>query len=149
MGQPLARCIRRDPPNTYVGLKVALAVFNPEGGAVAALVMAIMIPSINVLCVLVLNLHAGGNATVGGLYGLIGNPLILACLAGRLNLSGIGFAGIGGDTGDSGAGGVAAGLAGGRRGIAGRGLGPARSTGGNQQPENCWPCRRWRGHCAG
>lgn len=38
--------------NTYVGLAVALAVFNPEGGAVAALVMAIMIPSINVLCVL-------------------------------------------------------------------------------------------------
>ena len=79
--------------NTYVGLAVALAVFNPEGGAVAALVMAIMIPSINVLCVLVLNLHAGGNATVGGVVrGLIGNPLILACLAGiGLNLSGIGL----------------------------------------------------------
>ncbi|MCC8989053.1 MAG: AEC family transporter, partial [Candidatus Contendobacter sp.] len=40
--------------NTYVGLAVALAVFNTEGGAVAALVMAIMIPAINVLCVLML-----------------------------------------------------------------------------------------------
>jgi len=79
--------------NTYVGLAVALAIFNPEAGAVAALVMAIMIPTINVLCVLVLNLHAGGKATVGGVVrGLIGNPLILACLAGiGLNLSGIGL----------------------------------------------------------
>jgi len=79
--------------NTYVGLAVALAIFNPEAGAVAALVMAIMIPTINVLCVLVLNLHAGGKATVGGVVrGLVGNPLILACLAGiGLNLSGIGL----------------------------------------------------------
>ncbi len=79
--------------NTYVGLAVVLAVFNPEAGAVAALVMAIMIPMINVLCVLVLNLHAGGKATVGGVVrGLVGNPLILACLAGiGLNLSGIGL----------------------------------------------------------
>jgi hypothetical protein len=79
--------------NTYVGLAVVLAVLNPESGAVAALVMAIMIPAINVLCVLVLNLHTGGKATVGGVArGLIGNPLILACLTGiGLNLSGIGL----------------------------------------------------------
>ena len=79
--------------NTYVGLAVALAVFHAEGGTVAALVMAIMIPLINVLCVLVLTAHAGGSATVAGVTrGLITNPLILACLTGiGLNLSGIGL----------------------------------------------------------
>ena len=79
--------------NTYVGLAVALAVFHVEGGTVAALVMAIMIPLINVLCVLVLTVHAGGSATVAGVArGLITNPLILACLTGiGLNLSGIGL----------------------------------------------------------
>ena len=79
--------------NTYVGLAVALAVFHAEGGTVAALVMAIMIPLINVLCVLVLSLHAGGSATVTDVArGLITNPLILACLTGvGLNLSGIGL----------------------------------------------------------
>ena len=79
--------------NTYVGLAVALAVFHVEGGTVAALVMALMIPMINVLCVLVLSAHAGGSISVTGvLRGLITNPLILACLVGiGLNLSGIGL----------------------------------------------------------
>ena len=79
--------------NTYVGLAVALAVFRAEGGTVAALVMALMIPLINVLCVLVLSAHAGGSISVTGvLRGLITNPLILACLVGiGLNLSGIGL----------------------------------------------------------
>lgn len=76
--------------NTYVGLAVVLAVFPAEGGTVAALVMAIMIPLINVLCVLVLNAHAGGSATLAG--GLATNPLILACLIGiGLNVTGIGL----------------------------------------------------------
>ncbi|MCP5159142.1 MAG: AEC family transporter [Gammaproteobacteria bacterium] len=79
--------------NTYVGLAVAVAVFHTEGGTVAALIMAIMIPLINVLCVLVLSAHAGGSATISGvLRGLITNPLILACLIGiGLNLSQIGL----------------------------------------------------------
>jgi malonate transporter and related proteins len=79
--------------NTYVGLAVALEIFHVEGGAVAALIMAIMIPLINVLCVLVLNAHTGGAATVAGVVrGVIANPLILGCLVGiGLNLSGIGL----------------------------------------------------------
>ncbi|MBK8509767.1 MAG: AEC family transporter [Candidatus Competibacteraceae bacterium] len=79
--------------NTYVGLAVVLAVFHAEGGTVAALVMAIMIPLINVLCVLVLTAHAGGGVTFGGvLRGLITNPLIVACLVGiGLNMTGIGL----------------------------------------------------------
>ncbi|QQS55659.1 MAG: AEC family transporter [Candidatus Competibacteraceae bacterium] len=79
--------------NTYVGLAVALAVFHAEGGTVAALVMALMIPMINVLCVLVLSAHAGRAASAASvLRGLITNPLILGCLVGiGLNLSGIGL----------------------------------------------------------
>jgi predicted permease len=79
--------------NTYVGLAVVLAVFHAEGGTVAALIMAIMIPLINVLCVLVLSAHADRSATMSGvLRGLITNPLILGCLTGiGLNLSGIGL----------------------------------------------------------
>ena len=79
--------------NTYVGLAVALAVFQAEGGTMAALVMAIMIPLINLLCVLVLTVHAGGSVTVAGVArGLMTNPLILGCLTGiGLNLSGIGL----------------------------------------------------------
>jgi len=79
--------------NTYVGLSVVLAVFHAEGGTVAALVMAIMIPLINVLCVLVLSVHADGGASiVGVMRSLITNPLILACLAGiGLNVTGIGL----------------------------------------------------------
>jgi malonate transporter len=75
--------------NTYVGLAVVLAVFQADGGTVAALVMAIMIPLINVLCVLVLTVHAGGSATMAGVArGLLTNPLILGCLTGiGLNLS--------------------------------------------------------------
>lgn len=79
--------------NTYVGLAVVLAVFHAEGGTVAALVMAVMIPAINVLCVLVLNLHTEGSTTVMGVArGLLTNPLILACLFGMgLNMTGIGL----------------------------------------------------------
>ena len=79
--------------NTYVGLSVVLAVFGTAGATMAALVMAIMIPLINVLCVVVLNTHAGGKATVGSvLRGLVTNPLILACLAGiGLNVGGVGL----------------------------------------------------------
>jgi predicted permease len=79
--------------NTYVGLAVVLAVFHTEGVTVAALTMAIMIPLINVLCVLVLSAHAGSSVTVAGITrSLITNPLILACLSGiGLNVSGIGL----------------------------------------------------------
>ena len=79
--------------NTYVGLAVVLAVFHAEGGTVAALIMAIMIPLINVLCVLVLSAHSGKSVTVTGIArGLMANPLILGCLIGiGLNLSGIGL----------------------------------------------------------
>jgi len=79
--------------NTYVGLSVVLAMLGTAGATMAALVMAIMIPLINVLCVAVLSAHAGGELTISGvLRGLITNPLILACLVGiGLNVGGVGL----------------------------------------------------------
>ncbi len=79
--------------NTYVGLALVLAMYPSEGVTVAALIMAILIPLLNVLCVLVLNTHAGGGASVGGvLRDVFSNPLILGCFVGiGLNVTGIGL----------------------------------------------------------
>jgi predicted permease len=80
--------------NTYVGLAAAAALFGADGLTLAAVVIAVMVPLINVLCVTTLSRY--GEAARGGwkplLRGLAGNPLILACVAGiTLNLSGIGL----------------------------------------------------------
>lgn len=78
--------------NTYVGLAAAGALFQLPGSTVAALVIAILIPLVNVLCVGVLS-HANGSTGLVELFrSLIGNPLILACLLGiLLNISGLGL----------------------------------------------------------
>ena len=80
--------------NTYVGLAAAAAVFGADGSARAALAIAILIPLVNVLCVTVIT-HAvqAGEASPGGLArALIGNPLIVGCLAGiALNATGLGL----------------------------------------------------------
>ncbi|GGO87756.1 transporter [Marinobacterium nitratireducens] len=79
--------------NTYVGLAAVAAIHGATGVAVSAVVIAFMIPMLNVLCVLVLSYHAGASAGLGPvLHNLIRNPLILACLLGMLlNYSGIGM----------------------------------------------------------
>ncbi|MCB1639339.1 MAG: AEC family transporter, partial [Thiothrix sp.] len=76
--------------NTYIGL--ALAATLPEPALMlAALVLAIMIPLVNVLCVLVFAHEVRqGNGLRGVLLSILGNPLILGCLCGiALNLSGL------------------------------------------------------------
>jgi len=79
--------------NTYLGIAVALAVYGQAAMAVAALVLALLIPLVNVGSVLVLTVYAGGRASPAALArGLGRNPLILACVAGLLlNLSGLGL----------------------------------------------------------
>ncbi len=79
--------------NTYLGVAIAFGLFGAPGAAVAALIMALKIPLINLLCVAVLAWYAGGRVSAGGVFrSLIRNPLILACIAGiSLNLSGIGL----------------------------------------------------------
>ena len=79
--------------NTYLGLAAAAALYGSEGLAQAALLIGVLIPLVNVLCVAVLARHAGERPTplAGTLRALARNPLILACVGGiLLSLSGIG-----------------------------------------------------------
>ncbi len=79
--------------NTYLGIAVVIAVFGDEAMAVTALTIALMIPLINVFCVLVLSRYAEAQSS----WRLLGrslaqNPLILGCVIGLLlNTSGIGL----------------------------------------------------------
>ena len=76
--------------NTYVGLALAATLPAPAL-MLAALVLAIMIPLVNVLCVLVFarEVHQGGGLR-NVVLSILKNPLILGCLCGiALNLSGL------------------------------------------------------------
>jgi hypothetical protein len=84
--------------NTYVGLAASGALFLQPGSTVAALAIAVLIPIINVLCVIVLTHSAGGKGLLVLLRVVVRNPLILACTIGVfLNISGIGLP-LGSDT---------------------------------------------------
>jgi predicted permease len=79
--------------NTYLGIAIVMAVFEPSTLAVMALVIGLMIPLVNLGCVLVLSRFAGGDGSAVGMFkSLTRNPLILGCLVGLgLNLSGLGL----------------------------------------------------------
>lgn len=78
--------------NTYVGLSAAFALFADEGLTLAAVAIAILIPLVNILSivVLVVTSDTGRGKWFSVLFGIIRNPLILACAAGMtLNAAGI------------------------------------------------------------
>lgn len=81
--------------NSYLGLAAALALYGGDGAAAAAMVMAFMIPLVNVYCVGVLTVYAGGQPSLAAMArGMLRNPLILGCIAGlSLNRTGIGLPG--------------------------------------------------------
>ncbi|SFX70645.1 AEC family transporter [Marinospirillum alkaliphilum] len=82
--------------NTYVALAVSAELFGSLGLALAAVIMALMIPLLNLLCVLVFAVYAGEQraSLQTTLLAVVKNPLILACLAGiLLNVTGIGLPG--------------------------------------------------------
>lgn len=82
--------------NTYVGVAGGAALHGSLGATTAAVAVALMVPVVNVLCVLCF-IGAGtlGPGSLGrSLRALASNPLILACLGGiALNLSGAGLPG--------------------------------------------------------
>ncbi|MGM8930311.1 AEC family transporter [Salinicola halophyticus] len=82
--------------NTYVGVAGATALHGAEGTTTAAVAVALMVPTANILCVLAF-IASGtlGSASLGqSTMALLRNPLILACLLGvGLNLGGIGLPG--------------------------------------------------------
>lgn len=75
--------------NTYLGLAAIGGFFGKEGLLLAAVMLALLVPTVNVLSVLALS--AGRHTSAKSLLRPIAkNPLILACAAGALlNLSGI------------------------------------------------------------
>jgi len=79
--------------NTYVALAASAALIPAGGVALAAVVTAVMIPTLNLLCVLVFAWFGAVRPTPRGvLRTLVTNPLILACLLGiLLNVSGLGL----------------------------------------------------------
>lgn len=82
--------------NTYVGVAGAAALHGGLGATTAAVAVALMVPTVNLLCVLCfIGVGTLGPGSLGrSLRALISNPLILACLGGiALNLSGLGLPG--------------------------------------------------------
>lgn len=82
--------------NTYIGLAAASALFGDAGLIVAAIAVGIMIPLVNVLCILTFALANDEQklSLTGLARGLATNPLIIGCLAGiALNITGIGLPG--------------------------------------------------------
>jgi hypothetical protein len=75
--------------NTYIGLALILAILPKEAVSLAAIIMAIMIPWINVLCILVFARYAKGVPnTKAILKQMARNPLIIGSLIGLIiNLS--------------------------------------------------------------
>ncbi len=82
--------------NNYVGVSVAAGLFGAQGIALAAVANAAIVPTVNILCVLVFaRFGALGRPSLAGLLRLLAfNPLVVACLVGiGLKSAGLGLPG--------------------------------------------------------
>jgi len=71
--------------NTFVALAASAALYSDSGIALAAVIAAVMIPLLNLLCILVFARYAEASPSWSGVFkALLTNPLILACLLGLL-----------------------------------------------------------------
>lgn len=79
--------------NTYIGLSLAGSLFGTEGSAVAAIVAAILVPTVNVVSSLGFEfLRTGPSSLLALLRAIVTNPLVLGCVAGAAaNVSGLGL----------------------------------------------------------
>jgi len=79
--------------NTYITLAIAASLIPGEGLVIAAIIASVMIPLLNLLCVLVFALYSDKRPSIlTVLKQISSNPLILACLMGlALNLSDLGI----------------------------------------------------------
>ncbi|WP_293266651.1 AEC family transporter [Neptunomonas sp.] len=78
--------------NTYVGLASVSTLYGSEAVALSAVVIAFMIPLLNVLSIIVFSTQLGHKQGVKGVVlALLKNPLIISCMLGIiLNVSSIG-----------------------------------------------------------
>ncbi|KFG05959.1 MULTISPECIES: AEC family transporter [Streptomyces] len=71
--------------NNYIGVTIAAGLFGTKGVAFAAICNAAIVPTVNVLCVLVFARFGTARLHFAGIVKqLVTNPLILACVAGIL-----------------------------------------------------------------
>jgi predicted permease len=79
--------------NNYVGAAVAVALFGAQGGALAAVCVAIIVPLVNLICVAVFACHGALRPDARALTRhVLANPLVLGCLLGiALQTAGVGF----------------------------------------------------------
>jgi predicted permease len=71
--------------NNYIGVTIASGLYGTRGVAMAAVCNAAIVPTVNVLCVLVFARFGGVRLSLKGVARqLVTNPLILACAAGGL-----------------------------------------------------------------
>ena len=77
--------------NNYVGITAALALFGPPAIALAAVANAAIVPTVNVLCVLIFARFGAARPSLSGiLRGILTNPLIVGCAIGiALQVAGI------------------------------------------------------------
>lgn len=76
--------------NTYIGLSISASLFGAEGSALAAIVAAILVPTVNIASSLGFEfLRTGPSSVFRILRAIITNPLVIGCAAGGLcNLTG-------------------------------------------------------------
>lgn len=79
--------------NNYVGITLAAGLLGVQGVALAAICSAIIVPTVNVLCVLMFMRHGQGRFSLPALGRQLAlNPLILGSLVGlALQISGLGL----------------------------------------------------------
>jgi predicted permease len=78
--------------SVYVGMAAALGLWGSAGLVLAAVAIAVLVPTVNLVSVAVLSRYAGEVRPGATLGALARNPLILACVAGiLLNWSGLGL----------------------------------------------------------
>lgn len=71
--------------NNYVGVTLAAGLFGAQGVALAAICNAAIVPTVNILCVLVFARHGAARLTARGIARqLATNPLIVSSLAGMV-----------------------------------------------------------------
>jgi len=90
-GAAFQGCMR---PNIYVGFAAADALFGLEGGILAAIVVAVGTPLVNVFAAIVLTLYGpdGSGGWRRAFLAMARNPVILAIAAGlAINITGLGL----------------------------------------------------------
>lgn len=79
--------------NNYVGVTAAVGLFGPSALALAAIANASIVPTVNILCLLVFARYGAARSNIVGVLRLITtNPLVVSCALGiALQVSGLGL----------------------------------------------------------